>query len=73
MLVLYGLIGITEIFVTFLCVSLKSHRQLMPYGEGVRFKVSSDRLEKLGVKQTITGLQGKWFVHYTTVAPISIF
>ena len=29
--------------------------------------VSSDRLEKLG----IPGLQGMWFIHYTTAAPNS--
>ena len=34
-----------------------------------RIKVSSDRLVKLEIKPATPGLQGKWFIHYTTVAP----
>ena len=31
--------------------------------------VSSDRREKPGIEPGNPGLQGKWFIHYTTVAP----
>ena len=34
-----------------------------------RFKVSFDRLVKPGVEPATPGLQGKWFIHYTTAAP----
>ena len=34
-----------------------------------RIKVTSDRLVKPGIKPATPGLQGKWFIHYTTVAP----
>ena len=37
-----------------------------------RLKVSSDRLVKPAIKPATPGLQGKWFIHYTTAAPISI-
>ena len=37
---------------------------------GPRFKVSSDRMEKPGIKHATPGLQGTWFIHYTTAAPI---
>ena len=36
---------------------------------GPRFKVSSDRLVKLGIEPASPGLQGKWLIHYTTAAP----
>ena len=36
---------------------------------GPQLKVSSDRLVKPGIKHVTPGLQGKWFIHYTTVAP----
>ena len=36
---------------------------------GPRLKVSSDRLEKLGIEPATPGLQGKWLIHYTTAAP----
>ena len=39
---------------------------------GPRLKVSSDRLEKPGIEPAIPGLQGKWFIHYTTVAPVRV-
>ena len=32
--------------------------------------VSSDRLVKPGIEPATPGLQGKWIIHYTTVAPI---
>ena len=35
---------------------------------GPQFKVSSDRLLKLGIEPATPGLQGKWFMHYTTAA-----
>ena len=35
-----------------------------------RLKVSSDRLVKPGIEPATPGLQGKWFIHYTTGAPI---
>ena len=34
-----------------------------------RLKVSSDRLVKPGIEPATSGLQGKRFIHYTTVAP----
>ena len=44
---------------------------------GTQLKVSSDRLVKPGIEPATPGLQGKWFIHYTTAAPhlmiISIF
>ena len=36
---------------------------------GPQLKVSSDRLVKLGIKPATPCLQGKRFIHYTTVAP----
>ena len=36
---------------------------------GPRLKVSSDRLVKPGIEPATPGLQGKRFIHYTTVAP----
>ena len=39
---------------------------------GPRLKVSSDRLVKPGIEPAIPGLQGKRFIHYTTVAPDSV-
>ena len=36
---------------------------------GSRLKASSDRLVKLGTGTATPGLQGKRFIHYTTVAP----
>ena len=36
---------------------------------GPQLKVSFDRLVKLGIKPATPCLQGKWFIHYTTVAP----
>ena len=35
---------------------------------GPQLKVSSDRLEKLGIKLAIPSLQGEQFSHYTTAA-----
>ena len=37
---------------------------------GPRLKVSSDRLVKPGIESATPGLQGKWFIHYTTAAPL---
>ena len=34
-----------------------------------QLKVSSDRLVKPEIKSATPRLQGKWFIHYTTVAP----
>ena len=39
---------------------------------GPRLKVSSDRLQKPGIKPVTPGLQGKWLIHYTTAAPINV-
>ena len=36
---------------------------------GPRLKVSSDRMVKPGIEPATPGLQGKWFIHYTTAAP----
>ena len=36
---------------------------------GPRLKVSSDGLVKPGNKLATPGLQGKWFIRYTTAAP----
>ena len=36
---------------------------------GPRFKVSLDRLVKLGIEPVTPGLQGKRFIHYTTADP----
>ena len=36
---------------------------------GQRLKVSSDRLVKPGIEPATPGLQGKWFIHYTTATP----
>ena len=38
---------------------------------GLRLKVSSDRLVKPGTEPETPGLQGNWFIHYTTAAPTS--
>ena len=35
---------------------------------GLRLIVSSDRLKKPRIGPVISGLQGKQFIHYTTVA-----
>ena len=35
----------------------------------LRFKVSSERLEKPGIELTTPGLEGKWLNHYATEAP----
>ena len=37
---------------------------------GPRLNVSSDRLSKQGIEPATSGLQGKWFIHYITAAPI---
>ena len=37
---------------------------------GPLLKVSSDRLVKPGIEPATPGLQGKWFIHHTTAAPI---
>ena len=37
---------------------------------GHLLKVSSDRLVKLGIEPVTPCLQGEWFIHYTTAAPI---
>ena len=39
---------------------------------GPRLKISSDRLLKLKIKPATPGLQGKWFIHFTTAAPRSV-
>ena len=39
---------------------------------GPQLKVSSDRLKKPGIELVIPGLQGMWFIHYTTVAPVRV-
>ena len=38
---------------------------------GPQLKFSSDRLVKPGIEPASPGLQGKWFIHYTTVAPLT--
>ena len=42
-------------------------------GMGPGLEVSSDRLEKLGIEPATTGLQGEWFIHYTTAAARQYF
>ena len=42
-------------------------------GTGPWLKVSSDRLVKPGIEPATPGLQGKRFIHYTTVAPYSMY
>ena len=37
-----------------------------------RLQVSFDRLVTRGMEHTTPGLQGKWFIHYTTAAPKSL-
>ena len=37
---------------------------------GPRLKVSSDRLVKPVIEPATPGLQGKRFIHYTTLAPV---
>ena len=37
---------------------------------GAQFNVSSDRLVEPGMEPVTPGLQGKWFIHYTTEAPL---
>ena len=37
---------------------------------GPQLNVSSDRLVKPGNQPAIPGLQGKWFIHNTTAAPV---
>ena len=36
---------------------------------GPQLRVSSDRLEKLGIEPAIPHLQGGWFIHNTMAAP----
>ena len=36
---------------------------------GPQFKVSSDKLEKLGIEPATPGLQNEWSIHYTTETP----
>ena len=36
---------------------------------GPQLKVSSGRLVKPVIEPVTPGLQGEWFIHYTTVAP----
>ena len=36
---------------------------------GPWLQVSSERLVKPGIESATPGLQGKWFIHYTKVAP----
>ena len=40
---------------------------------GPRFKVSSERLEKPGIKLTTPGLQGEYLNHYTRLASKGFF
>ena len=35
-----------------------------------QLNVSSEILVKLGIEPATPALQGKWFIHYTTAAPI---
>ena len=44
----------------------KGHMETGPW-----LKVSSDRLVKPGIEPVTSGLQGKWFIHYTTWVPKS--
>ena len=37
---------------------------------GPKHVVLSDRLLKPGVEPATPGLQGEWFIHYTTAAPV---
>ena len=53
----------------YLC--LKSHQQ--PYRDGPQLKVSSKRLVKPGMEPATTGLQGEWFIQYTTAATEIVF
>ena len=39
---------------------------------GPRLKVSLDKLMKPGIEPGTPGLQGKRFIHYTTVAPVEL-
>ena len=49
------------------------HKQLWPYrAYWPQFKVSSDRIEPC-IEPSIPGLQGEWFIHYTTANPIIKF
>ena len=44
-----------------------SHQQPWSYGDGgYSLKVSSHKLEKPGIEPVTPGVQGKWFIHYTT-------
>ena len=55
----------------FLCVFVFNvPQQLRSYGGEPQLKVSSDKVVKPGNKPSTPGLQGKRFIHYTTVAPI---
>ena len=60
-------------FNVMLCLCLMSHQQLRPYGDGPQLKVSSDKLVKPRVEPATPGLQGEWFIHYTTAAPMFDF
>ena len=37
---------------------------------GPEIKVPSDKLEKPGIESVTTGIQGEWFIHYTTAASV---
>ena len=37
---------------------------------GQQLKVSSDRLAKQGIEPIISDLQGEWFIHNKTAAPL---
>ena len=52
-----------------LCLCLTSHQHVGHMETGAQLKDSSDRLVKPGIEPGTSGLQGKWFIHYTTAAP----
>ena len=53
-----------SIMMQVLCKGFTYHQQLRSYRDGI----SSERLEKPGIKPTTPGLQAKMFCHYTTKA-----
>ena len=57
-------------FLLFVCLSLTSQSQIRAYGDRPKLEVSSDSLVKPGIEPVTPGLQGDWFIHYTTAAPV---
>ena len=51
-----------------LCLYLTSQQRLRSYGDVPQLKVSSNRLMKPGIELSTPGLQGKWFINYSTAA-----